>query len=361
MHATRHVRPASILFALSLLLVAGAFIYAASQIKIEDSNLAYDWKIIWQSIRNGNIQYGDGLYNPPWGLLFILPLSFLPLQTGWGIWIFLTMAVLVFSVPTDPKYPFWGRLLVIFALVMAYPTLRLYADANVDALIVVGIWLLVSGYRQQNSWLLALGALITTLKPQAASLLLLMLAYAGWHDLPRQVWLRAAMLIGAVVFFSLLWWGPAWFDANFVSGLPQENGISLPALLNKWNLPPVAILMTQLVVAVLTLSIVMQAQPIFSPINTALLISASLLVSPYANAHSLILVLAFGLALLLLEHPAWGILLLLLYDAPFLSLFAGLPVYQAALSSYWTLVLCLTCLSLCWLARPASDLPEIRH
>jgi hypothetical protein len=166
----------------------------------------------------------------------------------------------------------------------------------------------------------------------------------------------------------LLWWGKAWLDATSSIGLYQEYGVSLPALLKRLNFPTVTILIAQIIFALLTLYVVTQAQTKFSQINIGFLIIGSLLISPYANTHSLVIVLAFGVAPLVLEHPFWGIPLFILYNAPFLTLFSGLPVYLAPLNTYWAVVLCISWFMLCWVIFRTAitkntyhDFLEIRH
>ncbi|MCB9435796.1 MAG: hypothetical protein H6673_02250 [Anaerolineales bacterium] len=332
-----NVRRDQLIFAASLALVIGLFIFLGVQLHVEDGPLAFDWKIIWHSIRNGSITYGNGLYNPPWALLFLLPLGFVPVQIGWGIFTFLTLATLVMSVQSPSPQAFWKRFVSILLVATAYPALRLYGDANVDALVILGIWLLVAGYNRRISWMMALGVLIATIKPQAVTLLLIILAVYCWQHLVPKIWIRAAGIVMVVVLISLLAYGGGWFDAISVGTLP--SGISLPGLLSELDVPQGLIVLVQLLIGGITLGVALKGPPVFSTLKIGMLTVASMIVSPYTNGHGMVIAMALVAAPFLLLRPFLGVMLILLLDFPIATFISNSQASQIKLGYYWTGVL----------------------
>lgn len=147
----RKTSPAEyLIFAASLVLVAGLFIYLATRLDIDDSRLAFDWKIFWRSMENGHMRWDLNMFNPPWGVIFLLPLEFLSLKVSWGLLIFFTFTVLVFSVPT--QYGRTRHLAGILLLTLSYSSLRNFIDANLEAITIAAVLVLIYAY--QKRWVL---------------------------------------------------------------------------------------------------------------------------------------------------------------------------------------------------------------
>jgi hypothetical protein len=338
-----------LIFGMSLGLTMLVFVIFAHQIDIENNSLAYDWKIIWRSIENGRVHWGDGMYNPPWTVLFILPLGFLSLQTSWGIVMFLTLAVLIASVPT--RYPRWKTILATLLLVTSFPVLRALADSNLEAMTIGGILLVSYAYRQQQPYMLALGVLIAAAKPQAVSLLIGVLVIYCLRSMPRQIYLKAGFITLAVFIPAMLWGGEAWLG-NLDSSLPP--GISLQGTTETGDFPVWLIRIFQIGIISATLLVAYWGNQDLGRVKVGMLVAASLLVSPYTNSHSITAVLAIGIIAILLEKPLLGLPLVLLYNLPFA--FRELNLGGDATQLYWTGLLLLS-----WITLAGWNLSPLRQ
>jgi hypothetical protein len=229
--------------------------------------------------------------------------------------------------------------------IIAFPTLRAIGDTNVDGLNLIGVLLILWAYRADRPYVLALGLLLASIKPQTMILVAPVVAYYALRDKPLSFNLRAGALVALVVGVSWLWGGERWLAA-MTTNTALASGISLPGILPILGVPGVVILGLQLVIAGLTLWFVARGERQLTRENLALLIAASMLISPYTNGHSMLLVFALAVMPLLLVGERMGIGLYLLYNVPVVSLFepdmAALVVqvyWCAALSLTWGLLL----------------------
>jgi hypothetical protein len=330
-------------WAVSGLMAAAAallFVWFAMQVPIENTGLAFDWKIIWQAIRGGQVRWGEGMYTPPWAVVFVMPLGFLPMRAGWGLIIFLTASVLVASVPRGRSRS--GYWLAVAVLITSFSALRNYADANLEAVLIGGVLLAVAGYRRSSPVLLALGALLATVKPQAALLLLIAVGLHAFRALPRRVLVKAGLAALAVAIPAWVWGGRAWLAS--LGTLPR--GISLAGMLDGVGLPAAVILAAQAAVAGVTLALALRAGRTLAPVTMGLLVAGSMLAAPYTNDLTMLAALAVGAIALLVEAPAVGLPLVILYDLPYLFLLDP-ALYDRWLQPYWTAVLVVTWAALC--------------
>ncbi len=307
------------IFVLGLGLALLMFILFAMQLPIEDARLAFDWKMLWGAMQNGHLRLGaPGIVNPPWSVIFVMPLGFLSLRASWGVMMFILLASLLASVPTNA--PKLMRLLATLLLVTSYPSLRNFADANFEPISVAGTLLTLYSYRQKRPYLLALGVLLATIKPQSTFLLMVVLGVYIVQTMPLRFILQAGAPVLAIVVASLVWKGHEWWGS--ITPL-DPVGISLPARLYDLGAPPISVWGAQIIVAAITLIIAWKGSRELSPNQAGMALAASLLVSPYANGHALIILMATSLTPLFLEKPLLGGALFLLYDAGFLSLRRG--------------------------------------
>jgi hypothetical protein len=168
-------RPDYVIFAAALIVAAVMFMILGSQLNIGDSRLAYDWKILWHAIKDGHIRWGEGMFSPPWTVIFLLPLGFLPLEVGWGLMMFILLAVLIVSIP--PYTPRWRQWVSVVLLVTAYPVMRDFADSNLEAISIGSVLLLLAAYRHRWPILFTWAVLLATIKPQTTYLLLIITSY----------------------------------------------------------------------------------------------------------------------------------------------------------------------------------------
>jgi hypothetical protein len=272
-----------IIFGAVLLVMALAFGYFFQQIPTEGNTLAMDWKnSLWPALHAGAPYAEVGLFNPPWIAALLLPFGQLPMQFSWGILAFLTLLILIFSVPRTRHKSLY--LLSVILLTLSFPAVRNVVDGNLEALIIAGVLLMLYGYNHDQPVLLALGLLLATTKPQTA--LLLCVAAAVWmlrfKGLRFTLQTVGVLLLVAVP--TLLWRGAAWFNLMFMI---REQGsimdMSLMAALRRAALFPPAInwLLWGIVLA-LTVIITWLSSRQLSREKAGMLIGASLLLAPYA-------------------------------------------------------------------------------
>lgn len=299
---------------------AAIFISFFEQIPLEGTSLAIDWKRLWTAVEGGTVRYDHArnILNPPWNVLLIMPLGLLSLRASWGILSLVTIAVLVASVPRVRKH--WRYMLAVLLLVTSYPSLRHMVDGNFEALIISGTLLIVAGYKQRHALMLAVGILLATAKPQEVILILLaLLLYALPHLTTERFWWRAASVVALVVVPAFLWRGQAWLGVMFA--LSERGSImdmSLMAALNRPGFIPSPIIgILWLCFLLLNLYLIWRTRPSLSREKAGALIAASLLISPYAAANSMLAVLAVGIMPLFLSRPLLGILLIALINVQF--------------------------------------------
>lgn len=328
--------------ALALTLTGALFVLFFHNLPIDGTSLGID-RIFW-AFEGGDIFYHghDGLRNPPWSVLILIPTGFMNERTAWGLLVFFTLMAQVASVPHTPHR--WRYWLAALLVVVSFPSLRNMADANLEGLIVAGGALVVAGYRLRHPWILAAGVLLVTAKPQASILLMLALGVYVLQTWPRRLWLQTGALVLAVVIPTLIWRGQEWLVA--VRGTYQAGSIidvSLSAALDRVGVVPGwAILAAQGVFLLATLAVVWRAERTLSREKAGMLVAAGLLLAPYAAGNSVVSVLALGVIPLFVASPLVGGVLLVMMNLPFL--FVGSPDILYSYQSYWWTV----CLLASW-------------
>ena len=296
-----------------LLLVLRLSLQVFERLPIEGTGLALDWRSIWGGVRGGQPSYETGLRIPPWGAILLIPFGLLSLRSSWALITLATISGLVACVPRE--WGRWQRLIATILLTTSYSALRLFADGNIEVLIIVGILLMIRSLPRRNNWALAGAVLLITLKIQETWLLLIILASHVTRQWPRKLWLGAAGIVAAVCVPSLLWLGPAWWGA--FAGIQQRGSImdaSILAGLARLGLPG---WMAGVVWLVLLGAIILLARKAPSLVGrewAGLLVSASLVLAPYAAGNSLVTVLAIGVTPMLAAWPIVGAVVFLLDD-----------------------------------------------
>jgi len=112
-------------------IVVLSFVFARffENLPIEDTTLGVD--NIFYALDDWQIEYHvrDGLRNPPWSVLPLVPLaSLVTRQSAWGVLVLFTLLAQILSVPqNDSRLKFY---LALAAAVLSFPSLRNIADAN---------------------------------------------------------------------------------------------------------------------------------------------------------------------------------------------------------------------------------------
>jgi len=315
-HRSPHPVLVGALIALVLVILGTVFALFFSQLPVESTSLALDWRGIYTGLIRG-VRYGSGVRNPPWSLALLLPLRVLSMPASWGVWNFVSLLILLLSVPRHAQRArFWLSALL---LIVSYPILRLFADGNLDPLTLAGALLCVIGYQKRHSLVLTAGILLASTKPQASVLLLLVLGLYVLQTWPLREWLRLGGWLAIIVIPAMLWRGQEWLEAVF--GIQQRGSlmdVSLNSTLTRAGLSPTLSAVLWLAVLGLTLFIAWRSDRTFSRYKAAMLAAASLLIAPYSAGNTVLVVMAVGVIPLFQARPGWGLLLIALIDLPFL-------------------------------------------
>lgn len=283
---------------------------------ISPRELAFDWIIgVHGAIWKENFGWGFELHAPPWAVVpFLLPISALPFNLGWALMMALTTVALMFTILQTLSR---RRLQPVGALLLftAYPVIRNYADLNLEAYVILGLLLAFYAFRQQNPYLLALGVLIATIKPQNVFILMIVMGIYILKTFSLRNTVIFGAITGSIVLISLLIWGDEWLPS--LTELPSGN--SLGASFGVLAIPTEVTLGAQLLILGVTLFFVLKDDATLSPLKIGLLITASVLMAPYSNLTSLVSVLALG-GMALLQSSVWlCVLIFILMNLPYLS------------------------------------------
>jgi hypothetical protein len=346
-----------LIFIASLLFGSAMLIAFFNQIPIEGTTLAIDWNGLWHAIEDGIVRYnvGQGFRIAPWDAVLVLPLGFLSMRASWGLIGFITLTVLIMSVPPAPsKRLYWVSILL---LVLSFPSLRHMADGNFEALVIAGVILIVYGYREQYPLALATGILLAVAKPQETILAILALAVYALPNIKQSFWLKTGVVLAAVILPFMFWKGADWLTVMF--SIEQQGSImdmSLRAALNRTEFIPSAIQwMTWIAFLAANGFVIWRSRPELSREKAGMLVAASLLISPYSAGNSILTVLAVGIIPLFHVRPRIGSLLIFLVSLPYLWTKDMLFYWQA---SYGTAVLLLAWGIFAWRVLTGHDISE---
>lgn len=326
------------LLAAGLFFLAGAmWLVAVNWLPLDDAAYGYDWRnYYWLALHRGwpSYQVQEGLFIPPWIMLLIWPLGALPFKASWAALTFLALGGLIWCLPRRPD----GRLDagLILVIICSHWMLRYFVDGNLDILVMAGYALLLAGWQTASPGRLAAGALLAMAKYQASWLTLIVLAVFVLKTWPVALWRRAVLLALAGALPGLFLFGADWVNTLFP---PADEGrtsiltdvsplgptISLRQLETMAGLPVWAPLLTWLVVLGLTLWIIARLRWRYSTPLAGLLLTASLLLSPYAGGLSLATVLVVAVAPMLRSAPLPGAGLLAVAYGPHLTRALCLP------------------------------------
>jgi hypothetical protein len=330
------VRNVVVIILLALFIVL--FVSIFKRLPIEGTSLALDWGGIWQGIEGGTINYGKGLRNPPWSIIPVLPFGLLSFRESWALLAIVTLGVLVISVPRNSSNRnFW---FYTFLISTSFPTLRLVADGNLEALAIAGILIMLHGYRSRSPGALSVGILLASAKPQESWLFILAIALYSYQQWSLK---RVATAFTIVVLFvapSMLWVGKDWLQALIsIEARGSIMDASLIAAMNRLMVSPWLIGIFWLAILIVTIVVVLRTGISFSRQKAGFLISASLLLSPYAAGNNMITVLAIGIIPLLKESPKTGLLMIVLINLQYFFLNSSIMYSFSAFYSTGLLLL----------------------
>jgi len=340
---------ASCLFGIAVAL----FIFFFQILPVEGSSLGIDWRGIWLGLQGGLPSYGTGLRNPPWSLIPLLPLGLLPFKSSWALLTLATISTEVISIPRKlSKRVDW--LMTIF-LVTSYPSLRNIADGNLEILTIAGVLLTLFAYRTRQPWLLASGFLLASGKPQETWLLLAMISLFVLRTWPRERILPAAVVIAVIVTITMMLFGRDWITA--LIGIEQRGSImdmSLLSTLARLRFPSSVIWGIWISILCTTLYIAFSKGYLVDHRKAGLLISASLLLSPYAAGNNLLAIVAIGVVPLFRSDIKSAVALGILINLPYLAL-TNSSIRFSYGAYYATVVLLITWCVFVWKTRGIEE------
>ncbi len=166
-------------------------------------------------------------FYPPWFALPFLPLALLPFQIARAVWLGISALLFIISLELcrkalDWRISGWRRwgLYWLSAIIFAVYCLR---SEQVGILLLFGLALALSSYRQNRPVLVGLGLLLALSKPNITILLVVGLVIALWQWQRKSVWATMVWGVGALLAATLImgaWWD---FDrTGFGGGLQVE-------------------------------------------------------------------------------------------------------------------------------------------
>lgn len=147
----------------------------------------YSLPLVWKMERSvGTRLPADDAYivrNPPWSLLFFLPLRPLSYPAAYGAWTVLSIILILgcgralwrFYAPRDSLLP-------AFLCLLFGPTFFLLDLGQSTVLVLLGITMFLLALQRENDWLAGSALVLVSIKPHIALLFLLAVAlWAAWH------------------------------------------------------------------------------------------------------------------------------------------------------------------------------------
>jgi hypothetical protein len=330
----------------SILIFLSIFAYFFSQFNIESNSLAIDWKNFYPSLQGGDIKYSsiEGILFPPWSLIPFLPLGLLSMQISWGLLAGISVFVLLFSIPQSKSKALYY--FSIFILILSFPSLRNIADGNVEGIVIAGILLILFGNKSKNALASVIGVILVTIKFQEIYLFLIVWGVYVLLTWPYRKYLLTFASILVIVGISLLWRGETWLAVLIGAIQKYSNSIvniSMSATSERLGLPHLLFIIIWIIVLIITLFLAWRSHSNLSREFTGMLITSSLLLTPYAATNSVLTILAIGVLPLFHSNRFLGTILIILFNIPYLFSSVTLYNYQA---TYWTLVMFITWLTL---------------
>jgi hypothetical protein len=335
-----------------LIITAIVFVHLFNRLPIEEFGFGLDWKGLWFGLKGGLPRYGSGLRNPPWSIVPVLPLGLLSYRSSWGILILMTLVAEIVSVPRKIQKTL--RILLTVLLVISYPSIRTMADGNFEVLTIAGVLTLLYALRKQNAWLLSIGILVASVKPQTTWLLFVALPFYLIDKWPRKKIIQASIVTFIIVAIFLLAYGVDWFASMI--GNEQRGSImdiSLLAALTRLQLSPIVIGCIWGVIFGLSLYIIYSSRHSIDRTKAGFLMSASLLLSPYAAGNSMLSLFTVGVIPLYIGDRMSAGALSIAFNLPYLFIHEN-PIWFSYGAYYTTLVLLLSWIVFSWKVRAHS-------
>lgn len=305
-----------LLIFLVLIITAIPFFIATNYVDLSNPGIAFDWKASFHgAFWLKNFGWDTRPFRtPPWSIPFFLPITALSFNTSWSLMMYFTTLMIVAAMPRPRSTRLW--IAGILLLAIAYPTVRNYIDVNLEAYVILGVLLTLYAYNNKRPLLLGVAVLIATIKPQSVFLLMIVLGIYILQSFQRKDILKFGLLVAIIFGITMLLWAKAWLG----SVDSMHGGISLKAGLDSMSLPTFLVVFVQITIAIVTLLIALQGDKQLSRMKAGLLITASVMVAPYANGTSLMSILAIAVTALFIKRPLLGLLIFIIYSLPYTNI-----------------------------------------
>lgn len=357
---SRHA-PHGSLAPLALVLLAFsalALVWLFERLPLEGTSLGLDWYNIWSGMNKGRPLYGSWMGTPPWILVLLLPLAFLSFRLSWGLIVLLTIGAVVLSLPRTSSRA--GFVLMAFLVGTSFTNLRHAADGNLEGLVILGVLVSLWAVSRTHPYALAAGLILASAKVQVTWLFLIYTTVVVLLQWPRRRWLISAGLVAAFVGPCLIWKGSEWLQTLWVvRDLSEAVNVSLWATVPRLGLHPLLAVPLAAIILILTLAAVRTVDGSMTREKAGLLITASLLLAPYAAGNSLLSALALGALPLLPATPVLGGSLFLLDDLKYLSPRSWMIAWGSAFAT-GQIVLLWACLVWRMLRPGKAAIPTVR-
>jgi hypothetical protein len=316
------------------------------------SQLGYarDWQMFWQATSGLRVDYSQGwIFNPPWTLAFLWPLTWAPVYQSWGLMIFATCILLALATPRSGSLRGWALLLL--AMLVSYPALRQLSDGNLEFLMVGGFLLLSAALTRGEPWMLAGAFVLLTTKIQESWLALAVVAIWVVVNWPRRKALVAFAMAAAFALPFFAWKGGEWLAS--VARFPSDShyNSSLVHTLNGLGLPVGLSLLAWVAVFAATLFAIRKRLADGAIPLLGLVVTAGMLLAPYSG-NSVLLPFALGVMPLVARKPWPYALLLVAFNLP---VFGDLNFRAVWEPMYWAGVLAITWLVLIYDALKSKE------
>jgi hypothetical protein len=222
--------------------------------------VALDWHcFFWPAAHHWRDPYavtGGYFHNPPWLVFFLIPFGLVPEVYGWAAFVLASFLILIDTARALGATK-GGTIVALFTP----PALSTIANGQIDILVLWGVALGIRAREHENPWLLSLGLLLISIKPQVAGMVGLLL----WLDSKDKFRPLILPFFVAILSFVMYGWWPAKWN-------PVEADVSWNISAWPWGIPAGALL----------------AIVAYKYRSELVAFWATLLVVPYLAAHSLV-------------------------------------------------------------------------
>ncbi|GAB5490158.1 MAG: hypothetical protein Phog2KO_03730 [Phototrophicaceae bacterium] len=200
----------------------------------------------------------------------------------------------------------------------AQPSLQNFTDLNLEFIVIAGVLLSLWAYKQEKPLLLGFGVLLAATKPQEVVLLLFLLGLFVLRYYPWRKTLKTALIPVSIFIVTTFLYGQAWLRNVAIRA---DGGITLQGMSYLYDIPIMLIWIIRICFIATTIGIIIRGTPRITRLGAGALVAASLIIAPYIAGLSHVTLFGIGLTTLVLKSPKIGILVFLLYFAPYLKFF----------------------------------------